>query len=92
MNRQKFLKSIGIGGAVIIAAPVNLFKVPSLCEKETNDNIDIFFAKHDEKIYLLFRNTDRIFKVTKSMSDDEYSDMIDLKCDLVDLLIDHYGK
>ena len=91
MNRIEFLKSIGIGGAVIITAHVNLFKVPSLGEK-ANDNIDIFFAKHDKKIYLLFRNTDRTFKVARSMSDDEYSDMIDLKCDLVDLLIDHYRE
>ena len=88
MDRRNFLTKLGIGAAVITAAPKSIMPI---VESRPSD-VDIFFAKLDGSMYLLFRNRDRIFKETKRISDDEYSDMQDLKQMLVDHLIDYYGQ
>ena len=88
MKRRDFLKSMGLVGAVVITAPTSY--LPAFKSKEETD-VDIFFAKHEGSIYILFRNHDRVFEETTHASEDEYADMSELKQRLVDHLIEYYG-
>ena len=72
MDRRKFLKSMGLMGAVVITTTSPLLLT---LESKKETDIDIFFARNENNIYILFRNRDRVFKETTHASEDEYKDI-----------------
>jgi hypothetical protein len=93
MERRNFLKSIGLAGAVVMAIPVSPFASNFLRgEKEKNNVYDIFFAEQENEIYLLFRNGDMIFKEVLSKSKNVALDKQELKINMLNSLLQYYGK